>query len=755
MLFFREKSKLLVEVAELRNKLNKFESSSNEEFEQKLDAAKEQVEDLTLKLEKQSEELEQKELQLTGKHELCATLQNEVHDLKMQISDHHLEKAELEIKVESVKDTCEQANKLSEQCHQVALEEMKIENEKKCKLLEEKYEKTIKNLKNKIENLTVTDGQRLKLNMDLKRTKFELTTKNTALKEELDVCYERLEQLSKELSEIREEDAVTSGTPNNRDAALLAAKSKIAQLSEMLHVKTTLLNKMENIKNENKRLSFSRMSSTRTSSSSSSGNSSTSLDQTTVEEDLRKDVRKYRDLVHEFEQTQILLSRESQYVRKTSKENMDKLLEKMEEQKKVHISSIRYKDCEISAAKKEAEDSRQQLAKLREENARLEEEKAEKEKLEEESRKACVAMEAMFSASEVMVGKLEAQITQLTQELADIKSKLEETTVAHTDELRALQGGHALFLENIEWEHKIEFEKSSASFREKLVEKDTVHEEELCGIQREKEDLQSQLDDARASAAYNSEFAKLPKLKEELKKSKENCQMLQKEAVAVREARGVEVQEISELRSQLAALQQTVMTKDEEIRALEGEVKQNLRTAVTAADSSTFTAATSTVAVKTEPVEEDSLQEQLKAKDAEISELLQRLSMSQNQSVVSVNTTAAPSMRVSNISSEDQHCHEDIEEEKEEDSDYSPSKTPAASQRNRGKAKSVVVEETETDESSAAYTPAPHKRKGRAKGTTAASHAVQESTASRSVRRVTRATRSTATVSILLVASFL
>ena len=120
--------------------------------------------------------------------------------------------------------------------------------------------------------------------------------------------------------------------------------------------------------------------------------------------------------------------------------------------------------------------------------------------------------------------------------------------------------------------------------------------------------------------------SKIIKLKEESKKSKEQCQMLQKESCAMRAARDIEVSELNHLKSQISALQESNTQKDEEIKTLQLEVKKVISTNVVVSAQSS---APLIMNVKEEAMnsEESFLRKQLVEKDEQISKLMEKLSV--------------------------------------------------------------------------------------------------------------------------------
>ncbi|KAF2353857.1 hypothetical protein FHG87_015383 [Trinorchestia longiramus] len=629
-----DKRKLQEEVDELKNKLTSLSShvdvggdgfmrlsDANLDLQRQLDSKAQQlcfiqndkdqlsekVEVLEARISEALDELKQKCIMLEEKDKALIDSSNLLKGKECELSDLN----------EVLSDLKEQINLLREQLTVKIEETSKMQKELEKSRNEVKSSPEVESDPSKMTSLTEQEN----LNAELVTSRHralehilleEQKVKNEELQSEVErvreefLCGQRT--LEKRLSEAEEALLVQVAESNNKAAALIEARDRNTELEELNHEKSKSLLEMENLKNEleklieQKTMSDEQAMMVETRLNSTISQLESKLNNTVVElSDLNK--------VHSE-----LLTEKQEQDRMFSVEK-EKLMQQMAENKKLHISASRYKDCELLSAKKETEDVRQQLCKLREEKIGAE--------------KLCGALTTEHEAKLDHLAQQFREVSREKETLSEEIAAVRETVKSQTEDMEKLRD-------------------EISSLEERLSSVTTTHLEELNALKREKQMLEQKLEETHvlvSTSATEKDNEKLNKLKEDLKRSKEACQMLQKESAAVREARLQEVQELSELRTQLALLQKASTAKDEEILVLQTEVKKALACSVMPASTSIASASLSDTSckVKQEPSVEEVLKEKLRAKESEVCELMHKLSLTQDHTLATNNITSATS----------------------------------------------------------------------------------------------------------------
>ena len=225
-------------------------------------------------------------------------------------------------------------------------------------------------------------------------------------------------------------------------------------------------------------------------------------------------------------------------------------------------------------------------------------------------------------AIEIEHSLLAKNVEDLTSSIDEYKKKCEESqTMAEETKKLMVSSQRYWDCERVTAKKEAEDTRQQLS---RLRDDKLLHTTRVESLEKELLNSTHELQQLHA-LSVSSDAQLIDKLKEDLKKCKDSNGILQKEAIAVREARTVEVLDLSNLRSQVSVLHQASESKDQEIKLLQKEVKNALSSSIK--QMAPITPATP---VKLEQSPEECLKEQLAARDAEISKLLQQLSVSRD-----------------------------------------------------------------------------------------------------------------------------
>ncbi|KAA0203966.1 hypothetical protein HAZT_HAZT001677 [Hyalella azteca] len=795
----RDKSKLLVEMAEMKNQLTDYVASpglpkkvlqlqkANKDFQDQLCANQLELKRLQgenqsatekiLELEKDfcniHSELKERDSQLADKNKILDETVRSLQEKEEIISD-------LQIKIgANINETKRLGHLINEKEEKinVLLSQLQEANGELARLTEKgptgenevaARELSGHELRARLD-AAIERAAEASRQLDVMREKYEdLETSAGASNEQMVASFRRYEEKCLELDAIKRQFTGHPIDISNKDSALIDARTKISQLEALLQEKSEKLLRMENIKNENKRLSSSQKSGVFQQESTRESHLSNILER--LEEELENSEAKCENLT---QVNRSLLKENLEYEQKHATER-EKLLKQLEEAKKVHISATRYKDCELASAKKESEDARHQAAKLREENAAVEKELAmqaaeleslsskhdslvtkqqnleqeynsllterdslvterdrlvtdrdslvterdslvtERDRLVTERDSLVTERDRLVTERDGLVTEREKLVTERDDLIAELDRKVSEcNAIIHGKESeltilsQKIEAGicekkvfsdevdrlNSSLLENKE---KVAILHERISSLQELLQKATAtHDAKLTAVEEERQKLLDALLEAQGNSksAADVDSEKFFKLKDELKRSKESCQILQKEMTAVREARALQVQEMSDLRAQLYKLQQASSSKDEEIISLQNEVKKALASHVM--PSTAVVASPAPAKIKQEPSCEEMLKEQLRAKDVVVCDLLAQLSLARDQSAdttTAASVSSPPACETPFLAPPSSSAHKVTKVATRSESDSSFASTPAASEKKkRGRPKTLQV----------------------------------------------------------------
>ena len=412
--------------------------------------------------------------------------------------------------------------------------------------------------------------------------------------QEANAKIELLEVLDDDNMELRQRIKVLQKERGANNVVDTQAKIKELQtqnnrLQEIVQEKSNQLMLLENIKNENKRLSHKILD------QENIGPKNTSE----VDSELEKKVKHYEYV--QDQQNEIIKSLRDEIGSMIHKQNdlhtdrknlSDKLSNLVDENSTLSLENKTLEQAKETLSKQNDEFIKDKLEQMKntEVNANMKKEYAQSEikLLTENDSLVNVNTGLMKEKEDLLRDKddLTDRVTKLTLQCDAHYQQVDEAKKLHVSTLRYRDCELATLKKEVDESKQqlVKLREDKTSLQSTIVSLDTDRVNLITkteSLELQEVALKDQLKEAESRARDSETDTKtLEKLKEDLKQLKASNQILQKEMVAVREARSVEVFDVSKLRSQVAMLQIEKQNKDEEIISLQLEVKKVISNSV-------------------------------------------------------------------------------------------------------------------------------------------------------------------------------